>query len=251
MKQTTPEQKDALLRDRLNRETARVAWTELQRQYAAGNVVYVASGLDLVEIAVRLANDDKDVLAGLIAQQRVGKVTDAQAAGWLDAGAALWAVVVAPFVLVSPSRQRAAVPLSRPSTRSRTSTSCRPSPPACASSCGSRGIANNPKAPTFDNTIVAMERSGQLLARVSTVFSNLQTANTNDKLDAIDREMSPKLAAHNDAIYLNDKLFKRVETLYDKRDKLGWTPNRSTCSSATTRTSCAPAPSCPPPTRKS
>jgi hypothetical protein len=104
MKQTTPEQKDALLRDRLNRETARVAWTELQRQYAAGNVVYVASGLDLVEIAVRLANDDKDVLAGLIAQQRVGKVTDAQAAGWLDAGAALWAVVVAPFVLVQESK---------------------------------------------------------------------------------------------------------------------------------------------------
>ena len=82
-------------------------------------------------------------------------------------------------------------------------------------------IANNPKAPTFDNTIVAMERSGQMLARVSAVFSNLQTANTNDRLDAVDREMSPKLAAHNDAIYLNPKLFKRVETLHAKRDKLG------------------------------
>ncbi|MEN3278774.1 MAG: peptidyl-dipeptidase Dcp [Massilia sp.] len=83
------------------------------------------------------------------------------------------------------------------------------------------GIANNPKAPTFDNTIVAMERSGQMLARVAAVFSNLQTANTNDRLDAIDREMSPKLAAHSDAIYLNPKLFKRVETLHAKRDKLG------------------------------
>jgi len=83
------------------------------------------------------------------------------------------------------------------------------------------GIANNPKAPTFDNTIVAMERSGQMLARVSAVFSNLQTANTNDRLDAVDREMSPKLAAHNDAIFLNPKLFKRVETLHAKRDKLG------------------------------
>jgi peptidyl-dipeptidase Dcp len=83
------------------------------------------------------------------------------------------------------------------------------------------GIANNPKAPTFDNTIVAMERSGQMLARVSAVFSNLQTANTNDRLDAVDREMSPKLAAHNDAIYLNPKLFKRVETLHARRDKLG------------------------------
>ncbi|WP_227496623.1 M3 family metallopeptidase [Massilia litorea] len=83
------------------------------------------------------------------------------------------------------------------------------------------GIANNPKAPTFDNTIVAMERSGQMLARVSAVFSNLQTANTNDRLDAVDREMSPKLAAHNDAIYLNPKLFKRVETLHARREKLG------------------------------
>jgi peptidyl-dipeptidase Dcp len=82
-------------------------------------------------------------------------------------------------------------------------------------------IANNPKAPSFENTIVAMERSGQMLSRVSAVFSNLQTANTNDRLDAVDREMSPKLAAHNDAIYLNPKLFKRVETLHAKRDKLG------------------------------
>jgi peptidyl-dipeptidase Dcp len=83
------------------------------------------------------------------------------------------------------------------------------------------GIANNPKPATFDNTIVAMERSGQLLDRVETTFSSLQTANTNDKLDAIDREMAPKLAAHNDAIFLNDKLYQRVKSLYDKRAKLG------------------------------
>ncbi|MDQ2989038.1 MAG: M3 family metallopeptidase [Pseudomonadota bacterium] len=83
------------------------------------------------------------------------------------------------------------------------------------------GIANSPKAPTFDNTIVAMERSGQLLTRVGTTFSNLQGANTNDKLDAIDREMAPKLAAHRDAIFLNDKLYQRVKSLYAKRAKLG------------------------------
>ncbi|MGZ5199616.1 MAG: M3 family metallopeptidase [Telluria sp.] len=82
-------------------------------------------------------------------------------------------------------------------------------------------IANNPKAPTFDNTIVALERSGQLLARVSTTFSNLQTCNTDDKLDEIDREIQPKLAAHSDAIYMNDKLFQRVKALYEKRDSLG------------------------------
>ena len=83
------------------------------------------------------------------------------------------------------------------------------------------GIANNPKPATFDNTIVAMERSGQLLARVATTFSNLQGANTNDKLDEIDREMSPRLAAHNDTIFLNEKLFRRVKALYDRRARLG------------------------------
>jgi peptidyl-dipeptidase Dcp len=81
-------------------------------------------------------------------------------------------------------------------------------------------IANNKAAPTFDNTIVAMERSGQLLYRVATTFSNLQGANTDDQLDAVDREMSPKLAAHHDAVYLNDKLYQRVKALYDKRDSL-------------------------------
>jgi len=82
-------------------------------------------------------------------------------------------------------------------------------------------IANSTKPATFDNTIVAMERSGQLLTRVSTTFSNLQGANTNPQLDAIDTEMSPKLAAHNDAIYLNARLYARVKSLYDKRAKLG------------------------------
>ncbi|HEU4853193.1 MAG TPA: M3 family metallopeptidase [Telluria sp.] len=83
-----------------------------------------------------------------------------------------------------------------------------------------RKIADNPKAPTFDNTIVAMERSGQLLNRVNAVFSNLQGANTNDRLDAIDTEMSPKLAAHGDAIFLDPKLYARVKALYDRRDAL-------------------------------
>ena len=82
-------------------------------------------------------------------------------------------------------------------------------------------IADSKDAPTFDNTIVAMEKSGLLLTRVATIFSALQGANTNDTLDAIDREMSPKLAAHNDAIYLNDKLYQRVKALYDKRASLG------------------------------
>jgi peptidyl-dipeptidase Dcp len=81
-------------------------------------------------------------------------------------------------------------------------------------------IANNPKPPTFENTIVAMERSGKLLDRVSTVFGSMSGTNTNDAIQALDRELSPKLAAHNDAIRLNEKLYQRIKTLYDKRASL-------------------------------
>ncbi|WP_409269109.1 M3 family metallopeptidase [Massilia sp. BHUDP2] len=82
-------------------------------------------------------------------------------------------------------------------------------------------IANNKAAPTFENTIVAMERSGRLLNRVSTVFGTLVGSYTNDSLQALDKELAPKLAAHGDAIRLNPKLFQRIQTLYAKRDKLG------------------------------
>ena len=81
-------------------------------------------------------------------------------------------------------------------------------------------IANNKAAPTFDNTIVAMERSGRLLDRVSAVFGTLQGSYTNDTLQALAKELSPKLAAHSDAIRLNPKLYARIKALYDKRDKL-------------------------------
>ena len=72
------------------------------------------------------------------------------------------------------------------------------------------GIANNAEAATFDNTIVAMERTGQLLTRTAAVFFNMTGANTNDGLEAIQLQMSPRLSAHNDAIVLNGKLFARV-----------------------------------------
>ncbi|MGI4716958.1 MAG: M3 family metallopeptidase [Janthinobacterium lividum] len=82
-------------------------------------------------------------------------------------------------------------------------------------------IANNKAAPTFDNTIVAMERSGQLMNRVSAAFGTLKGSYTNDALQALDKELAPKLAAHNDAIRLNPKLYARIKALYDKRNKLG------------------------------
>lgn len=81
-------------------------------------------------------------------------------------------------------------------------------------------IANNSAPATFDNTIVALERSGQLLNRVASVFGNLSGANTNEVFEALDRELAPKLAAHSDAIRLNGKLYARIKALYDKRSKL-------------------------------
>ena len=82
-------------------------------------------------------------------------------------------------------------------------------------------IAHNAEAPTFDNTIVALERSGQELARVSSVFFNLTSSNTSDELDKIQGEMAPKLSAHQDAIYLDPALFARVDKLYQDRATLG------------------------------
>jgi len=82
-------------------------------------------------------------------------------------------------------------------------------------------IANQQAAPTFDNTIVAMEKSGSTLARAATVFYALVSADTNDARDKLDAQYSPKFAAHRDAIYLNPKLFARVQALYDQRASLG------------------------------
>lgn len=85
-------------------------------------------------------------------------------------------------------------------------------------------IAANPEKPTFENTIVAMERSGQLLGRVDRIFSNLNSCNTDPAMQEIDKVMSPKLAAHNDAIKLNSQLFSRIESIYNDREKLKLDP---------------------------
>lgn len=84
-------------------------------------------------------------------------------------------------------------------------------------------IANNPEAPTFENTVTAMELSGQLLSRVARVFSNLNSANTSAEIQAIQRELSPKLAAHSDNIMLNSNLFERFRTLHENIDNLDLT----------------------------
>ena len=78
-------------------------------------------------------------------------------------------------------------------------------------------IVNNRKKPTFENTIRALDKSGKLLDKVSAVFGGLSSANTNDELQKIQLEMSPKLAAHGDEIDLNPKLFARVKAIYEDR----------------------------------
>jgi peptidyl-dipeptidase Dcp len=85
-------------------------------------------------------------------------------------------------------------------------------------------IANNPDAPTFANTIIAMEKSGQLLERVTAVFSGVTGANTNDTLQEVKTIEAPKLAAHRDFIFLNTKLFARVAAIYKQRATLKLDP---------------------------
>jgi peptidyl-dipeptidase Dcp len=87
-------------------------------------------------------------------------------------------------------------------------------------------IARQTSEPTFDNTIVALERTGVLLTRSLKVFGGVVNANTNDTLQRIQTTEAPKLAAHTDAIYLNPKLFQRVESVYDRRAGLNLTPEQ-------------------------
>jgi peptidyl-dipeptidase Dcp len=81
-------------------------------------------------------------------------------------------------------------------------------------------IAENPAAPTFENTLVAIEKSGQLLQRALAAFGAVTGANTNPVLQKVQADEAPKLAAHQDAIYLNMKLFARVAALYRQRESL-------------------------------
>ncbi|OXM74918.1 M3 family metallopeptidase [Amycolatopsis sp. KNN50.9b] len=82
-------------------------------------------------------------------------------------------------------------------------------------------IATNPEPATFENTIVALDTSGRLLQRVSSVFFNLTSSDTNPARQELQAEVAPKLAAHSDAIHLNPALFARVRDLYERRDQLG------------------------------
>ena len=88
-------------------------------------------------------------------------------------------------------------------------------------------IAESKDAPTFANTIEALDYSGDLLNKVSAVFFNLYSAETNDDMEKIANEVSPMLSEHNDNLYLNEKLFERVKVLFDSRATLGLTPEQN------------------------
>jgi len=89
-----------------------------------------------------------------------------------------------------------------------------------------KAIADREDSPTFDNTIVALERSGELLTRVLKTFGAVTSANTNDTLQQIQTDQAPKLAAHSDAILLNETLFRRVRAIYERREELALTPEQ-------------------------
>src|SRR5438477_1386353 len=88
-------------------------------------------------------------------------------------------------------------------------------------------IANQKAPPTFDNTVVAMERSGLLLERANLAFSAVNGANTNDALQATDTKTAPLFAAHNDFINLNSKLYRRFKTLHDRQAELNLNPEQA------------------------
>lgn len=93
----------AELLDKINRETAKLPWRELQRFFAQGRVIVIASELDLVATAGMVAGDRAEEIAARTSEGRIGKVSDEQARAWLDADAVLWTVVVKPWILVQES----------------------------------------------------------------------------------------------------------------------------------------------------
>ncbi|AWL03304.1 DUF2288 domain-containing protein [Massilia oculi] len=102
---TRPE-KDTELHDKINRETGRIKWSELQRHFASGSVIWVSEALDLIDVALRVAHDDRESVARWMNEGSVAKVSDAQAQGWLEADEVLWASVVSPFVLVQAEKKQ-------------------------------------------------------------------------------------------------------------------------------------------------
>lgn len=93
----------ASLKARLNAETAKIPWHELQKHYAAGNVLAVEQGADLIQVAIAMHLDDKAQIQTWLATGVITEVSDGQAQDWYSGESILWAVVLPPFVLVQPA----------------------------------------------------------------------------------------------------------------------------------------------------
>jgi hypothetical protein len=96
----------ASLRSEINEQTAQMHWSELERFFASGSVIWVAGELDLIDVGARIAADDKDSVLGWMNAGLVKKVTDEQALSWQADEALLWTVVVKPWILVQHARQQ-------------------------------------------------------------------------------------------------------------------------------------------------
>jgi len=92
-----------IYRTKVNLETAQIAWKELQRFFASGAAIHVSDDLDLVEVAFQMSQDNADQIRQWMNAGRLGKVTDEQAAAWIETDALVWAVVVSPWVVVQLS----------------------------------------------------------------------------------------------------------------------------------------------------
>ncbi|MDG2018119.1 MAG: DUF2288 domain-containing protein [Porticoccaceae bacterium] len=89
---------------RLNGETAKIEWQQLQKHYASGSVIAVAAGFDLIKVAIALHQDDTAQIKQWLAEELVTEVTDSQAQRWYDQNTAVWALVIPPFVLVQETK---------------------------------------------------------------------------------------------------------------------------------------------------
>lgn len=99
------ENKEEIFRAKVNLETSRIAWKEMQRFFASGAAIYVSPGLDLVDVAFQISEDNKEAVLNWMGTGQVAKVSDEQAQAWFEADADVWAVVVSPYVLVQSAEQ--------------------------------------------------------------------------------------------------------------------------------------------------
>lgn len=106
MTETEQRRLDDILHAKLNLETSQIPWGELSRFFASGMVIVVSRELDMVEVAVQMANDNKQMIMQWLEQGLMAKVGDEQAQAWVDGNASLWTVVVKPWILVQEEKRQ-------------------------------------------------------------------------------------------------------------------------------------------------